>query len=142
MPVCDSLLIIQRCEAHVAVHHRSIAVARVGVLHNANRGQPRLRLFGTLAVNAAHLLCSRSHAALSEARCACRALPAARLHSPASGRALDLSTNAPGLNLYTGNYLDGTQVQGCCATALCMQPGGTCCVCLQAFAQLTGSEAS
>lgn len=56
--------------------------------------------------------CTKSLLPLSQARCACRPRPAARLHSPASGRALDLSTNAPGLNLYTGNYLDGTQVRG------------------------------
>ena len=59
----------------------------------------------------AHPLVNQRLAALAQARCACRARPAARLHSPASGRALDLYTNAPGLNLYTGNYLDGTQVR-------------------------------
>ena len=58
------------------------------------------------------LLCTESLLALAKARCARRPQPAARLHSPASGRALELFTNAPGLNLYTGNYLDGTQVQG------------------------------
>ena len=42
-----------------------------------------------------------------------RALPrrspqsAARLWSPASGRALEVLTTAPGLGLYTGNALDG-----------------------------------
>ena len=36
---------------------------------------------------------------------------AARLYSLATGRAMDLSTNAPGVNLYTGNYLDGTTVR-------------------------------
>jgi aldose 1-epimerase len=35
--------------------------------------------------------------------------PAARLHDPASGRTLELTTSAPGLQLYTGNGLDGTQ---------------------------------
>jgi aldose 1-epimerase len=33
---------------------------------------------------------------------------AARLRDPASGRALELSTTAPGLQLYTGNGLDGS----------------------------------
>ena len=33
---------------------------------------------------------------------------AATLHDPASGRAMEVSTNAPGLQLYTSNFLDGT----------------------------------
>jgi aldose 1-epimerase len=33
---------------------------------------------------------------------------AARLHEPLSGRTLDVSTTEPGLQLYTGNHLDGT----------------------------------
>ncbi len=33
---------------------------------------------------------------------------AARLWSPASGRALEVLTTAPGLGLYTGNALDGS----------------------------------
>jgi aldose 1-epimerase len=33
---------------------------------------------------------------------------AARLRDPASGRTLELATSAPGLQLYTGNALDGT----------------------------------
>ena len=70
--------------------------------------------------------------ACTSARCMCRPRPAARLHSPASGRALELSTNAPGLNLYTGNYLDGTQVQGRRACLLLTQPGGMLSSCLLA----------
>ena len=34
--------------------------------------------------------------------------PAARLEAPLSGRVLELSTNQPGLQVYSGNYLDGT----------------------------------
>lgn len=34
--------------------------------------------------------------------------PAARLVDPGSGRVLAIATTAPGLQLYTGNYLDGT----------------------------------
>jgi aldose 1-epimerase len=34
--------------------------------------------------------------------------PAARLHDPGSGRTLELTTSAPGLQLYTGNGLDGS----------------------------------
>ena len=34
--------------------------------------------------------------------------PVARLHDPASGRVLTLATTAPGLQLYSGNALDGT----------------------------------
>jgi aldose 1-epimerase len=37
-------------------------------------------------------------------------VPAARLHDPASGRVMELLTSAPGLQLYTGNLLDGTIV--------------------------------
>ena len=33
---------------------------------------------------------------------------AARLHDPASGRVMELTTTEPGLQLYTGNLLDGT----------------------------------
>eukprot|EP00884_Botryococcus_braunii_P013505 jgi/Botrbrau1/22155/Bobra.0206s0078.1 len=33
---------------------------------------------------------------------------AATVYSPNTGRAMDLYTNAPGLQLYTGNHLDGT----------------------------------
>ena len=35
---------------------------------------------------------------------------AARLHDPASGRTMEISTNAPGLQLYTSNFLDGKLV--------------------------------
>jgi aldose 1-epimerase len=35
---------------------------------------------------------------------------AARLEHPASGRRLDISTTEPGLQLYTGNQLDGSLV--------------------------------
>lgn len=38
----------------------------------------------------------------------CRAKWAATVYSAATGRGLDLFTNAPGLQLYTGNHLDGT----------------------------------
>jgi aldose 1-epimerase len=34
--------------------------------------------------------------------------PAARLEDPASGRALDLFVTSPGLQFYSGNFLDGT----------------------------------
>lgn len=34
--------------------------------------------------------------------------PAARLEHPASGRVLEILTTEPGLQLYTGNFLDGT----------------------------------
>ncbi len=34
--------------------------------------------------------------------------PAARLEHPASGRIVEVSTTEPGLQLYTGNFLDGT----------------------------------
>jgi aldose 1-epimerase len=36
--------------------------------------------------------------------------PAARLEHPASGRSLELHTTEPGLQVYTGNFLDGTLV--------------------------------
>jgi aldose 1-epimerase len=52
---------------------------------------------------------------------------AARLEEPTSGRVLELLTTAPGLQFYTGNFLDGTSVgksghiyrQG---DALCLEP--------------------
>lgn len=34
--------------------------------------------------------------------------PAARLHDPLTGRTLSISTSEPGLQLYSGNFLDGT----------------------------------
>ena len=34
--------------------------------------------------------------------------PAARLEDPVSGRTLDIATTEPGLQLYSGNFLDGT----------------------------------
>jgi aldose 1-epimerase len=53
--------------------------------------------------------------------------PAAWLNDPVSGRVLELSTTAPGLQFYSGNFLDGTVVgkggriyrQG---DALCLEP--------------------
>lgn len=33
---------------------------------------------------------------------------AARLHSPASGRTLEVLTTSPGLQFYSGNQLDGS----------------------------------
>ena len=36
--------------------------------------------------------------------------PCARLHSPASGRTLEVSTTEPGVQLYTGNFLDGSLI--------------------------------
>jgi aldose 1-epimerase len=52
---------------------------------------------------------------------------AARVEDPASGRAMELLTTAPGVQFYTGNFLDGTSVgksgriyrQG---DALCLEP--------------------
>jgi len=35
---------------------------------------------------------------------------AARLHDPASGRVMEVSTTEPGIQLYTGNFLDATRV--------------------------------
>ena len=35
-------------------------------------------------------------------------LPAARVVDPKSGRTLDVATTEPGLQFYTGNFLDGT----------------------------------
>ncbi|HEX5871394.1 MAG TPA: hypothetical protein VFY65_13295, partial [Longimicrobium sp.] len=35
---------------------------------------------------------------------------AARVHEPVSGRVLELFTTEPGLQFYSGNYLDGTSV--------------------------------
>jgi aldose 1-epimerase len=53
--------------------------------------------------------------------------PAARLEDPASGRVLEVLTTAPGVQFYSGNFLDGTVVgkagriyrQG---DALCLEP--------------------
>ncbi|MCC6928199.1 MAG: galactose mutarotase [Gemmatimonadaceae bacterium] len=39
-----------------------------------------------------------------------RAVHAATLHDPLSGRTLDVYTTEPGVQLYTGNWLDGTAV--------------------------------
>jgi aldose 1-epimerase len=36
--------------------------------------------------------------------------PAAELYEPASGRVLEIATTEPGIQLYTGNYLDGSVV--------------------------------
>ena len=38
----------------------------------------------------------------------CSVKLAATLHSPASGRYMDLSTNMPGLQFYSGNNLNGS----------------------------------
>jgi aldose 1-epimerase len=35
--------------------------------------------------------------------------PAARLHDPASGRQLEVRTTEPGMQIYTGNYFNGSQ---------------------------------
>src|SRR5213076_1635671 len=35
-------------------------------------------------------------------------VPAARLHGPVSGRILEVLTTEPGLQFYSGNFLDGT----------------------------------
>lgn len=53
--------------------------------------------------------------------------PAARLEDPASGRAMELLVTAPGVQFYSGNFLDGTTIgkggriyrQG---DALCLEP--------------------
>lgn len=53
--------------------------------------------------------------------------PAARVEDPASGRVMELSTSAPGVQFYSGNFLDGTTLgktgriyrQG---DALCLEP--------------------
>jgi aldose 1-epimerase len=34
--------------------------------------------------------------------------PAARVHEPTSGRTMEISTTEPGIQFYTGNFLDGT----------------------------------
>ena len=36
--------------------------------------------------------------------------PAARVEDPGSGRVLEVFTTAPGVQLYSGNFLDGTSV--------------------------------
>jgi len=54
--------------------------------------------------------------------------PAARVEEPVSGRVLEISITAPGIQFYTGNFLDGTYFgkgsrayrQG---DAICMEPG-------------------
>ena len=54
--------------------------------------------------------------------------PAAVVADPVSGRVLEVSTTAPGIQFYTGNFLDGTFVgkgrrayrQG---DAICLEPG-------------------
>ena len=55
--------------------------------------------------------------------------PAARLEDPRSGRTMELLATAPGLQFYSGNFLDGTSVgklgriyrQG---DGLCLEPQG------------------
>lgn len=49
---------------------------------------------------------------------------AARLEDPASGRAMDIETTEPGLQFYSGNFLDGT-LQGA-AGAIYRQGDGLC----------------
>ena len=51
-------------------------------------------------------------------------LHAARLEDPKSGRTLDVSTTEPGLQFYSGNFLDGTI--GGKAGHLCRQRSGLC----------------
>jgi aldose 1-epimerase len=54
--------------------------------------------------------------------------PAARVEDPGSGRVLEISVTAPGIQFYTGNFLDGTYIgkksrayrQG---DAICLEPG-------------------
>jgi aldose 1-epimerase len=54
--------------------------------------------------------------------------PAARVEDPGSGRVLEMSITAPGIQFYTGNFLDGTFIgkkqrayrQG---DAICLEPG-------------------
>jgi aldose 1-epimerase len=50
---------------------------------------------------------------------------AARLSDPGSGRTLDVSTTEPGLQFYTGNFLDGIAGKGNHAyqrrSALCLE---------------------
>jgi aldose 1-epimerase len=53
--------------------------------------------------------------------------PAARLEAPRSGRVMELSTNQPGLQVYSGNYLDGSVAgkQGRLyrqSDAICLEP--------------------
>ena len=57
-----------------------------------------------------------------------RGRPVARVYDPESGRELIVSTDQRGLQLYTGNYLDGLRVSGgtrCTPhAALCLEAGG------------------
>jgi aldose 1-epimerase len=39
-------------------------------------------------------------------------MPAARVHDPASGRVMDVLTTEPGLQFYSGNFLDGSESSG------------------------------
>jgi aldose 1-epimerase len=53
---------------------------------------------------------------------------AARVEDPASGRVLELLTTAPGVQLYSGNFLDGTSIGKSGhvyrqSDALCLEPG-------------------
>ena len=53
--------------------------------------------------------------------------PAAHVHEPSTGRVLELFTDQPGLQLYTGNFLDGTTkgksgVPYQFRTAFCLEP--------------------
>lgn len=47
---------------------------------------------------------------------------AARLHDPGSGRALDVSCTAPGLQFYSGNFLTGGAGQHGYRAGLCLEP--------------------
>jgi aldose 1-epimerase len=54
--------------------------------------------------------------------------PAARVEDPVSGRVLEVSTTAPGVQFYTGNFLDGTffgknQRSYRQGDAICLEPG-------------------
>ncbi|AIO30162.1 aldose 1-epimerase family protein [Burkholderia cenocepacia] len=58
----------------------------------------------------------------------CAVRPVARIYDPESGRELVVSTDQRGLQLYTGNHLDGVRVSGgtrCARHAgLCVEAGG------------------
>ena len=45
-------------------------------------------------------------------RARCRPKLAARLADPASGRSLKVLTTAPGLQLYSGNFIEGQRGKG------------------------------
>ena len=49
--------------------------------------------------------------------------PAAKIVEPTSGRVMEISTTEPGIQFYTGNFLDGTPVTGNAAKhgAFCLE---------------------